>query len=79
MSERVTTSVETSYYVRAQIGSGAGYLVERKRRSPLGKYYWNKNKSDVAYMTYNAAQKCAQRYGGVVVKRTVIASDRALV
>lgn len=70
MSKNVS---KAKYYVRDQLGLGAGYLVYRVNRTRTsGMYRWAKESRAVAApLSYDAARKAARRYGGKVVRRTV--------
>lgn len=74
---RVNVNTTTSFYVRAA-GTGGQYLTERVRRAQgQGKYCWRKtSKNDATLMSYDAAQKAAQRYGGEVIRREVVVLDQ---
>lgn len=49
--------------------SGGQYLTERKVRAvDTGKYRWIKDKNRASLLSYDAAQKARQRYGGRLVR-----------
>ena len=75
----VITSTNTVYYVRDR-DTGGVYLTTRSRRCSNceTKYRWVKNKNDAATMSYDAAQKCRQRYGGVLVKATSVVVEEQI-
>jgi hypothetical protein len=74
------TSSLAVYYVRQQIGRGAGYLTLRvspTRRS--GIYRWAKETKEIAVpLSYDAARKAAKRYGGNVVRRTYVITEQTI-
>lgn len=66
----VTTCRE--YLVTAR-ESGGQYLTERKvRTADTGKYRWIKDKNHAVRLSYDAAQKARQRYGGQLVRVTTV-------
>jgi endo-beta-N-acetylglucosaminidase D len=73
---RVTDAYE-GYFVRKQT-TGTCYLTEKDVRDVNGKYRWVKDKTRVAYMSYDAAQKARQRYGGRVVRVTNVTTEETI-
>ncbi len=59
--------------------SGEQYLTERKVRSTnSGKYRWVKDKNQAVRLSYDAAQKARQRYGGQLVRVTTTIVQEAV-
>ena len=68
--KNVTTIRE---YLVTNRNTGGVYLTERKQRTiESGKYRWAKSKTNAVLMTYDAAQKARQRYGGSLVRVTTV-------
>ena len=61
------TNVKNEYYVYAR-DTGGCYICERVARVKTGKYFWSKNKKNATPLTYDAARKVVNRYGGEVRK-----------
>ena len=73
---KVVTSKE--YFV-TQRNTGTEYLTERTTRTATsGKYHWVKRKDAVALVTYNAAQKLRQRYGGKITCVTTTVQEESV-
>lgn len=65
------------FYIRTRT-TGERYLTERLE-SANRKYRWCGNKCDAAILpTYDIAQKCRARYGGVIVKATFVSVERTV-
>lgn len=69
------TDVREGYLVRTR-KTGTAYISERTNRSEEGKYRWVKDKKFATYLTYNAAQKVRQRYGGTIVRVTETVTEQ---
>jgi hypothetical protein len=72
---KTTGPLTWGYYVRKNNEANS---TEYLTMTPEGRslYKWTKDKAMAVLTTYDAAQKAAVRYGGHVVKRTVIIEDR---
>lgn len=73
---RVTQTYE-GYFIRKQT-TGTCYLTEKQNRDANGKYRWVKNKDQLTYLTYDAAQKARQRYGGHIVRVMNVTSEQTI-
>lgn len=71
------TDVREGFIVRKQ-GTGTAYIGERTNRTEEGKYRWVKDKNFATYLTYNAAQKVRQRYGGTIVRVTQTVTEQSI-
>lgn len=72
------TSMQEVFLVRKQT-TGTSYITERLNRTKGdGKYRWVKNKNDAVTLSYDAAQKVRQRYGGNLVKITSIIVEESI-
>jgi hypothetical protein len=69
------TDVREGYIVRTR-ETGTAYIAERANRTEEGKYRWVKDKSYACYLSYNAAQKVRQRYGGTIVRVTQTVTEQ---
>lgn len=67
----VTTIREYFVYNR---DTGGEYLSSRTVRRE-GKYRWAKDKRSAALLSYNAAQKARQRYGGEIVRVDTVITE----
>lgn len=73
---RVTDLYE-GYLVRRQ-DTGTSYITERENRNDEGKYRWVKDKNLAVHLSYDAAQKVRQRYGGRIVRVVNLVSEEVI-
>ncbi len=68
----MSSRTNSAYIVRDTNGTGSRYLVRRASPTTTGRYRWAKRaRTEAAVLSYDAARKVVQTYGGEMVQAYV--------